>query len=89
MYKPDQVRLKQFWTSLQELWMQLYGTSLAVGAAINGHSPAGGCLLAMACDYRVMTEGYIYIYIPNYVLFVSGSSNNNIIIYNKNNYYYL
>ncbi len=26
-------------------------------AAINGHSPAGGCVIALACDYRVMAEG--------------------------------
>ncbi len=26
-------------------------------AAINGHSPAGGCVLAICCDYRVMAEG--------------------------------
>ena len=26
-------------------------------AAINGHSPAGGCVLAICCDYRVMSDG--------------------------------
>lgn len=26
-------------------------------AAVNGHAIAGGCVLACACDYRVMTEG--------------------------------
>ncbi len=26
-------------------------------AAVNGHAVAGGCILACACDYRVMTEG--------------------------------
>ena len=26
-------------------------------AAVNGHSFAGGMVLAMACDYRVMTDG--------------------------------
>jgi enoyl-CoA hydratase/carnithine racemase len=25
--------------------------------AVTGHSPAGGCLLALCCDYRVMAEG--------------------------------
>jgi len=28
-----------------------------VAAAINGHSPAGGCVLALCCDYRVMAAG--------------------------------
>ena len=26
-------------------------------AAINGHSPAGGCVMAICCDYRVMGDG--------------------------------
>ena len=26
-------------------------------AAISGHSPAGGCVLALCCDYRIMAEG--------------------------------
>jgi enoyl-CoA hydratase len=28
-----------------------------VVAAINGHAIAGGCILAAACDHRIMTEG--------------------------------
>ena len=54
MYKPKEERLKQFWTTLQEAWIQLYGSGFPTAAAINGHSPAGGCLLAMSCEYRVM-----------------------------------
>ena len=26
-------------------------------AAIQGHAPAAGCFLAMACDYRIMSSG--------------------------------
>merc|ERR1711976_89868 len=37
--------------------MNLYGSRLATIAAINGHSPAGGCLMAISCDHRVMAEG--------------------------------
>lgn len=37
---------------------QLLATSpLPVAAAITGHSPAGGAVLAIHCDYRVMAEG--------------------------------
>ncbi len=35
-----------------------------VVAAINGHAIAGGCILAAACDHRIMTEGNGRIGIP-------------------------
>nr|CAH7725972.1 unnamed protein product [Callosobruchus chinensis] len=54
MYKPNQDRLKEFWTTLQDCWIKLYGCSYPTVAVINGHSPAGGCLLAMSCEYRIM-----------------------------------
>jgi len=54
MYKPDETRLREFWSTLQELWLRMYGCKIPSAAAINGHSPAGGALLATCCDYRVM-----------------------------------
>lgn len=54
LYQPNEERLKTFWTSLQQVFLDLYGSRLAVVGAIEGHAPAGGCMLAMACDYRVM-----------------------------------
>ena len=41
----------------QDVFLALYGTPLAAVAAIDGHAPAGGCLLASACDERVMARG--------------------------------
>ncbi|KAF5280565.1 hypothetical protein FQR65_LT00316 [Abscondita terminalis] len=58
MYKPDQERFKQFWSTLQEVWMQLYGSPFPTVAAINGHAPAGGCLLSVSCEYRVMVKNF-------------------------------
>ena len=49
--------LAAFWTAVQEMWLALYMTPLATVAAISGHAPAGGCLIALACDYRVLVEG--------------------------------
>ncbi|XP_060028539.1 enoyl-CoA delta isomerase 1, mitochondrial [Erinaceus europaeus] len=46
----------EYWKALQELWLRLYQTHLVVIAAINGASPAGGCLLALSCDYRVLAD---------------------------------
>merc|ERR1712106_1015149 len=54
MYQPEQAKLEVFWGSLQDLWIELYSCKVPTGAAIIGHSPAGGCLLAMCCDYRTM-----------------------------------
>ncbi|XP_055685194.1 enoyl-CoA delta isomerase 1, mitochondrial-like [Lutzomyia longipalpis] len=58
MYKPEQARLKEFWTTLQDVWTKLFGSSFPTAAAINGHAPAGGCLLAMSCEYRVMRPNF-------------------------------
>ncbi|NXP50748.1 ECI1 isomerase, partial [Heliornis fulica] len=46
----------EFWRALQEMWLRLYGSNMVTVAAINGSSPAGGCLLALSCDYRIMVE---------------------------------
>lgn len=35
----------------------LAGSAVPVGAAISGHAPAGGAILALFCDWRVMAEG--------------------------------
>ncbi|XP_011190226.1 enoyl-CoA delta isomerase 1, mitochondrial [Zeugodacus cucurbitae] len=58
MYQPNEERLKSFWTALQSTWMTLYGSKLPTAAAINGHAPAGGCLLATSCEYRVMLPNF-------------------------------
>jgi enoyl-CoA hydratase/carnithine racemase len=35
----------------------LAGAPVPVVAAIDGHAPAGGCVLALCCDWRVMAAG--------------------------------
>uniref|UniRef100_T1ILS7 Enoyl-CoA delta isomerase 1, mitochondrial n=1 Tax=Strigamia maritima TaxID=126957 RepID=T1ILS7_STRMM len=57
MYQSTPERMSEFWGSFQQFWMDLYGSKLATIAAINGHAPAGGCLMAMSCDYRIMASG--------------------------------
>lgn len=58
MYKPDIQRAREFWETLQSVWIKLYGAPYPTAAAITGHSPAGGCLMAMSCEYRVMLPKY-------------------------------
>ncbi|CAH2981431.1 unnamed protein product [Chilo suppressalis] len=57
MYKPDPKRVELFWSTLQGVWLKLFGSKFPTAAAINGHAPAGGCLLALSCEYRVMATG--------------------------------
>lgn len=45
------------WASLFAASRAIAGSPLPVVAAIAGHAPAGGCVLALCCDYRVMAAG--------------------------------
>ncbi len=47
--------------ALLEAWQAFFGVArllaafrVPVVAALTGHSPAGGCVLALCCDYRIM-----------------------------------
>jgi enoyl-CoA hydratase len=51
--------LDRFLPALDNTLRKLFGLPVPVVAAINGHAIAGGCLLALACDYKVMSAGRI------------------------------
>jgi len=53
-----------FVTSMAETLKSLFQLSRPVVAAINGHAIAGGCVLAAACDYRIMAHGTGTIGVP-------------------------
>jgi enoyl-CoA hydratase/carnithine racemase len=53
----DRAGLQAGWMSLFDAARAIVGSPIPVVAAINGHSPAGGCVLALCCDYRVMARG--------------------------------
>ena len=39
-----------------QLYRRLFAFPKPVVAAINGHAPAGGCMLALGCDVRIMSS---------------------------------
>ncbi|CAG02069.1 unnamed protein product [Tetraodon nigroviridis] len=60
MYGKSPEHCGEFWRAVQEIWLKLYGSNMVVIAAINGSSPAGGCLLSLTCDYRIMADNPRY-----------------------------
>lgn len=49
--------LRAAWGVFFDAARALTDSPIPVAAAIAGHSPAGGCVLALCCDYRVMARG--------------------------------
>lgn len=52
----DDAAFTEYWSTFQELFVTLHTFPVPLVAAINGHALGFGCLLAMACDYRVMSR---------------------------------
>ncbi|KAL0101040.1 hypothetical protein PUN28_018713 [Cardiocondyla obscurior] len=57
MFTTDKMKLVDFWKMLQDTWLTIYSSAIPIATAINGSSPAGGCMLAISTEYRVMVEG--------------------------------
>jgi len=57
VYDYDEEKVKAFWIGLLNLQTAFFSFKKPLVAAISGHSPAGGCVLAVCCDYRVMAHG--------------------------------
>jgi enoyl-CoA hydratase/carnithine racemase len=49
--------IRAFWTDFFALMRALASSPVPVVAAIEGHSPAGGAVLALHCDYRIGVAG--------------------------------
>lgn len=53
----DRPAFRTFWNDFFGLCAALARSPIPVVAAITGHAPAGGAVLAIMCDYRVMARG--------------------------------
>lgn len=57
LYNYNEAEASAFWHLFLEFVATITAFRKPFVAAINGHSPAGGCVIALAADYRVMAEG--------------------------------
>jgi 3,2-trans-enoyl-CoA isomerase len=53
----DRAGIGAFWRSFLDCLASMARSPIPLVAAINGHSPAGGAVLALFCDRRVMVRG--------------------------------
>ena len=53
----DREGVRTFWKELFAVCAAMARSPIPLVAAVTGHSPAGGAVLALFCDYRVMAHG--------------------------------
>lgn len=52
----DRAALHEAWEAFMQAARTLASSPVPVAVGIGGHAPAGGCVLALACDWRVMAR---------------------------------
>lgn len=57
LYSYNEAEIQAFWELFMAFVESLVAFRKPAVAAISGHAPAGGCVLALCCDARVMAEG--------------------------------
>ena len=60
LYDYDEAKIRDFFIAFGSMYIELARFSKPFICAITGHSPAGGTVIAIAADYRVMAEGEKY-----------------------------
>lgn len=53
----DETAMRSTWRAFYSLMRNLAASPVPIVAAITGHSPAGGAVLSIFCDHRVMADG--------------------------------
>jgi enoyl-CoA hydratase len=49
--------MKRFIERFSDVMLRVFRCGKPIVAALNGHAIAGGCVLALQCDYRIMQDG--------------------------------
>lgn len=57
LYAYDEEKMNDFFISFGSMHIEMAKFSKPLIAAITGHSPAGGTVIAVTADYRIMAEG--------------------------------
>ena len=57
LYNSDKEYMKFFWSIFSNLLIKIYSYPKIMFTAISGHSPAGGTVLSIMTDYRIMSQG--------------------------------
>jgi enoyl-CoA hydratase/carnithine racemase len=57
LYDLPQDEFASFYGAFNRLCLDLYTLPKPSAAAITGHATAGGCILALCCDYRMIAQG--------------------------------
>jgi 3,2-trans-enoyl-CoA isomerase len=52
----DAETFRSYWSAFQAVWILLNDLPLPIVCAIHGQCPAAGCILATACDARIMAK---------------------------------
>ncbi len=57
LFEYDETKINDFFVAFGTMYLELAHFKKPFIAALNGHSPAGGTVIAIAADYRIMAEG--------------------------------
>ncbi len=57
LLKLNRAGMKGFWIEFEDSVLGLYTLPVPTAAAIAGHAPAAGTILALACDFRLIAAG--------------------------------
>src|SRR5579885_791602 len=53
----DQAGMQRFWKDFFGMLRSIATSPIPIAAAMTGHSPAGGAVISIFCDYRIAAQG--------------------------------